>query len=96
MTALRALAAGPAAPAADPKAAHVPADLDDLLLVLIDLVDELKLPVAARAASGSGTPISSSTWSGIGRCAFVPYSGPLLRPDRCGSCLGSPLENGAA
>jgi hypothetical protein len=49
MTALRALAAGPAAPAADPKAAHVPADLDDLLLVLIDLVDELKLPVAARA-----------------------------------------------
>ena len=49
MASLRPLAAAPAAAAADPKVPDVPGDLDDLLLVLIDLVLEVKLALTARA-----------------------------------------------
>ena len=56
VAALRAPPATQAAPAADPKAPHVPADPADLLLVLIDLILELKLAATARARLGQRHP----------------------------------------
>lgn len=49
---LHAPAAAPAAPAADPKVPHMPADPAHVVLVLIDLVLELKLARTARARLG--------------------------------------------
>ncbi|MDQ3092330.1 MAG: hypothetical protein M3R46_11885 [Actinomycetota bacterium] len=74
----------------------MPADLDDLLLVLIDLVYELKLAVTARARIGQRNPDLLIDMVGNRPVGFLPYCSPLLRPDRAGSFLGSPLENGAA
>ncbi|HYN63002.1 MAG TPA: hypothetical protein VES36_00240 [Candidatus Limnocylindrales bacterium] len=94
---LRPLAAAPAAPTADPKVTHVPADLQDLLLVLIDLVLELKLSAAAaRARIRQPDPdlLIDMTWDTPVRLGAVLLA--ALAPDLAGSFLGSPLENGAA